>query len=131
VGTPRQQEIKGLLETGREVSEIAEILNTTAQAVYSQISRMRSTGILPKAGRRGRPRSVAPAPVPEAPANGSVAVSLESHLEQELRETTERLAAIDEQRIQLADESTVLAERKSRLESASAALTAVPEPAAA
>lgn len=153
--TARQAEIKRLLAGEVPVGEIARLQKTSAQAVYSQISRMRSLGILPKSARSGgrksgRPKRAAATGarhtgtrhLPSAEAVGSIAapeskgdsngnVSLEDHMAQELERVVKRLAVIEADVSALTAEQTALAERKSRLEAANSHLTGAARPAEA
>ena len=132
--TPRQAEIKRLLDADQSVGDIAKYLNTTAQAVYNQISAMRKKGILPKKrGGKGRARTaqrtprIAPEPVaaeapsPNGSANGDL-ISLEAHLSADLNAVRTRLEAIAAEQKKLGEEGEGLESRRTRLEAAEKAL---------
>lgn len=130
-GTEKQQDIKRRLLADEPVSEIARAHDTTAQAIYSQISRMRQIGMLPKK-RRGQ-RMVAAAspngkPATEAKTAGSngqpkvTPLTLEDHLTRELDGVEARLVEITAQVDSLVDEGRTLEARKAKLKGAEEAL---------
>lgn len=130
-GTEKQQDIKRRLLADEPVSEIARAHDTTAQAIYSQISRMRQIGMLPKK-RRGQ-RMVAAAspngkPATEAQTAGSngqpkvTPLTLEDHLTRELDGVTARIEEIAAQVSSLQEEGRSLVERQSKLTGAARAL---------
>lgn len=67
--TPRQQEIKALMQDGKRVPEIAKKLKISENAVYQQLRRMRDTkpGAAPKASAAAKPKAARKAPAAPAP----------------------------------------------------------------
>lgn len=91
--TPRQREVKALLDQGLSARQIAEKLGITRNAVYQQIQRLRHYGALAKdftaSGLPTREQQ------PEAGQAGVVALAQELHyVRDELDRISRRLSAI-------------------------------------
>lgn len=133
--TPRQEEITGLMkgQPGITANEIAVIMETTPQAVYQQISRLRKLKVLPPrqvasakrkapakpaAQREREPKGPPPAPTrPEPP-------TLESVLTVELTSVVTDLAEAKQAKEAAALREAQLEERKKRLDAVEKALAA-------
>lgn len=138
--TARQEEVRDLVTARPEksVKEIADLLEMTEQAVYQQLSRLRSRGVLPpakarakakpKRPKRTRPR-VAAASAPRASAAAPPAASngrgtVEDTVSGELEKVRTRISEIALEQESLAQESEALGAREQRLDAAQRALVA-------
>lgn len=146
--TARQEEVRDLVTARPEksVKEIAGLLEMTEQAVYQQLSRLRSKGVLPPVKARGGKarskarrgsRAVKVPRVPEVPdgavarrvAAGHSVVSngggtVEDTVASELEKVRSRIGEIKAEQESLAQESETLGERETRLDAAQKALAA-------
>lgn len=104
--SPKQQEILDLMEEQPEITakEIAAELQSTENAVYQQISRLRTLKLLPKAKKRGRPhlnngskQSGASHEIAIVSNNGKLP-SIEDHVAGELFEVEDRIDRIKDER---------------------------------
>lgn len=136
--TPRQEEIVGLMngQPGITAKEIAATLETTPQAIYQQITRLRRAGVrLPKRGKAKVKRAASESSAGTESAvkggtralgriNGNGKLSLEDHLSSELKSVVTRLGVVREAKVNIVAEEAELSERQQRLDAAKAALAA-------
>ena len=124
--TPKQDEVKRLIENGQSIEQVADLMETSPNAIKAQITRIRALGV--KIDVPGR----TPADAHEEAAQAIVAAatkSVEEHIDSELKFTDERLAVVGETLADLTQERAELDERKARLEQARSALTTKSPPA--
>lgn len=157
--TPRQQEIKSLLDKGKSAKQIAKSLKISENAVHQHKRRMGITGSKPAAsssnrrsgsgggskrtrtratgGRQSRATQPRPAPAPAAPAHVTPLQSVR-HRRDEINHELRDVRAEHEQAVKAAERAAeVLAKAEARyadelkqLDAAEAALTGkAPEPA--
>lgn len=133
--TPRQEEIMGLMkgQPGITANEIAATMETTPQAVYQQISRLRKLKVLPpkKAPAKRKAtakainnndRSTPPAIVP--PPTAAPALSLEGHVAEEMTTVVTQLAEARALKESATAREAELVEYEARLVKAQEALAA-------
>lgn len=126
----KQDDVKRLLEAHRSIEEIAQLMETTPNAIKAQISRINNKGynLSTENGRLTTTDAEAPSAPVKPPAT---VTSVEGHIESELERISSRLVTVETDLTNLTTEQGDLTERRERLEQARTSLIGGDRPALA